>query len=103
MRNDNSNSSGWVPAWVVAKESTLEGKSLPYPIMPALATFEGNSGNELSIRRAEWVEVIERHETGWTFGKVYLGNEKGKKKRMGNEEVTEEGWFPDWVIRPRNS
>jgi len=37
--------------------------------MQALAGFEGNSQNELSIHKGEWVEVIERHETGWTFGK----------------------------------
>ena len=53
-------------------------------MMRALANFEGNSENELTIQKGESLDVVERHETGWTFG----------KKKDGSE-----GWFPDWVIQ----
>lgn len=60
------------------------------PIMAALVVFEGNSPNELSIQRGEWLEVVERHMTGWTFGRNLF-------HKKGNDHV--EGWFPDWVIQ----
>lgn len=62
--------------------------------MRALATFEASSQNELTILRGEWVEVIERHETGWTFG---------KRRDAPDPSQNHEGWFPDWVVQTRQS
>jgi len=130
VRNETTNLSGWVPAWVVSKlpppvpavqrsmdvdppnpmqppgtlaQGQMQHAALPnagaqgqaqappeqirYPRMPALAPFEGNSANELSVQKGELIEVVERHETGWTFGKKGAGGH--------------EGWFPDWVIQSK--
>ncbi len=61
--------------------------------MPALASFEGNSKDELTIVKGEYMEVVERHETGWTFGKKKFNAEHADHHQL------EEGWFPDWVIK----
>merc|ERR1712194_554110 len=78
--NEDTGDSGWVPDWAVSR---------PGRLMRALSDFEAHSENELSIFRGEVLNVVERHETGWTFGKKH--------------EKDLEGWFPDWVVSsPKN-
>jgi len=43
----------------------------------------------MSLKPADLVEVVERHTSGWTFG----------RKVASSGAVLAEGWFPDWVVQ----
>jgi len=48
--------------------------------------FTTSDSTQLSVAKGDHVDVIERHPSGWTFG------------RLVNSQ--KEGWFPDWVSNP---
>lgn len=60
-------------------------------VMRATAAFNATSSAQLTVALQELVEVIERHASGWTYG-----------RRVNEAQVADstplEGWFPDWVV-----
>lgn len=59
-------------------------------VRAAQTFFTGTNSSQLTLVVNDLVEIIERHPSGWTYGrKVHQGP---------NESVAPvEGWFPDWV------
>jgi len=55
-------------------------------VRAASATFTAVGPAQLSVAVNDLVEIIERHGSGWTYG-----------RKVGGAENTPEGWFPDWV------
>lgn len=86
---------------VEASQTSKEGASstLPASMVPAApkaphavvraasAAFTATSASQLTLAQNDLVEIIERHSSGWTFG---------RKVNPGASAVLE-GWFPDWV------
>ena len=62
----------------------------------AHSAFEASTRNELSIKVDDLVEIIERHPTGWTFGRLKTETAAG-----GASKDAHNGGFPDWVIQKR--
>lgn len=63
----------------------------PQPNKAALVLlpFKGDGPTNLSLQVGDLVEVLERHTSGWTFGrKVYTVN---------GSPAGAEGWFPAWA------
>jgi hypothetical protein len=57
----------------------------------ATSSFNATSPSQLTIVLSDLVEIIERHPTGWTYGRRVC--------EAPQAEVTAvEGWFPDWVV-----
>lgn len=48
------------------------------------AQYVATDTSQLTLNVNDAVEVVDRHESGWTYGKLIGG--------------TTEGWFPDWVL-----
>lgn len=59
------------------------------PVMRASATFAATSPSQLTLKPADFVEVVERHASGWTYGRK-VSDVRG--------EGAIEGWFPEWVV-----
>eukprot|EP00929_Paragymnodinium_shiwhaense_P111273 TRINITY_DN7903_c0_g1_i2.p1 TRINITY_DN7903_c0_g1~~TRINITY_DN7903_c0_g1_i2.p1 ORF type:complete len:900 (+),score=259.20 TRINITY_DN7903_c0_g1_i2:157-2856(+) len=56
-------------------------------LMRVTTSFSATSGTQLTLSQGEYVEIVERHPTGWTYG----------KKAMDDGHHIE-GWFPDWAV-----
>lgn len=60
---------------------------------PTLVTpsrdFVSGSDSQMSLSTLDQVEIVERHQSGWTFG-----------RKMLNGASVSEGWFPDWACNP---
>lgn len=91
-------SEGWFPDWAVPQVPSAAPVETPPPspmvsmspagqgrMVWATAAFTATSPQQMCLTAGERVEVIERHPTGWTYG------------RKGNGE----GWFPDWAVLPQ--
>eukprot|EP00931_Biecheleriopsis_adriatica_P082832 TRINITY_DN5630_c0_g1_i1.p1 TRINITY_DN5630_c0_g1~~TRINITY_DN5630_c0_g1_i1.p1 ORF type:complete len:796 (-),score=218.01 TRINITY_DN5630_c0_g1_i1:91-2478(-) len=98
---------GWVPSWIVqadsaqqAQEPAPEAKTArqaplqqeePAPAQEARnfqranAAFTASSASQLTLNVGDSVEIVERHASGWTYG------------RKASDSGAIEGWFPDWV------
>jgi len=59
------------------------------PILRACAAFTASSSSQLTLSVADLVEIVERHASGWTYGRK-VSDVRG--------EGAAEGWFPDWVV-----
>jgi len=58
----------------------------------AAQAFTSGSDSQMSLRPEDVVEVVERHPSGWTFG---------RKMDPDSATAVAEGWFPDWVCNPK--
>lgn len=59
-----------------------------------LVPFAAQDSSQLSLNAADFVEVIQQHQSGWTYGrKAY--------RQLLVADSASEGWFPDWVVGPR--
>lgn len=63
-------------------------------VMKANAAFAATSASQLTISVADLVEIVDRHASGWTYGRKV--SEAGADAGAGLE-----GWFPDWVVCPQ--
>mmetsp|Transcript_103295 Transcript_103295/g.179202 ORF Transcript_103295/g.179202 Transcript_103295/m.179202 type:complete len:848 (+) Transcript_103295:118-2661(+) len=63
-------------------------------VRAAQTAFRGASASQLTLAINDLVEIIERHSSGWTYG---------RKVSPSRENLSEpvEGWFPDWVSEQR--
>lgn len=83
-----------VPTPAPAKAAPLTvASAAPAPatanqVCQAVAAFAATSPSQISLAQSDLVQVIERHVTGWTYGR--------KVSSTDASEVTE-GWFPAWV------
>lgn len=58
-------------------------------ILRANSKFAATSPSQLTLAASDMIEVVERHASGWTYG----------RKVSDSHGVTSvEGWFPDWVV-----
>lgn len=83
---------GWFPTWV-ASDKISEHEALNHLTeleqqqeqarITVHQPFQSGDVSQLSLNKGDSVIVIERHTTGWTFGR--------------HVETQKEGWFPDWV------
>lgn len=70
------------PAVAVAAATTTENRT----VVRANDAFVGTSPSQLTLAPADLVEIVERHTSGWTYG------------RKVTDGSAVEGWFPDWVV-----
>lgn len=61
-------------------------------IKRAANRFDATSPSQLTLAPADLIEIVERHASGWTYGR--------KVSESSAAEVVE-GWFPDWVVCPQ--
>jgi len=73
------------PAPVVETPAPVEANR---NIVRATAAFAATSPSQLTLMLSDLVELVERHESGWTYG------------RKAGDTGSAEGWFPDWVVCP---
>lgn len=66
-----------------------EARSEARPVLRAHCAFSAAAASQLSLSPADLVEVVERHGSGWTYGRKVSG-------LCGDGAV--EGWFPDWAV-----
>jgi hypothetical protein len=59
----------------------------------ATSPFAASGLSQLQLAPNDLVEIVERHSTGWTYGKKVCQSMDGS--------VSLEGWFPDWVCAPK--
>eukprot|EP00442_Polarella_glacialis_P017057 CAMPEP_0115055730 /NCGR_PEP_ID=MMETSP0227-20121206/4807_1 /TAXON_ID=89957 /ORGANISM="Polarella glacialis, Strain CCMP 1383" /LENGTH=850 /DNA_ID=CAMNT_0002440339 /DNA_START=75 /DNA_END=2627 /DNA_ORIENTATION=- len=77
------------PAPIVPTSPTAAAApEAPRQILRATAAFAATSASQLTLSVADLVEIVERHGTGWTYG------------RKAELSGAVEGWFPDWVVVP---
>lgn len=57
-------------------------------VLPVLCAFAAASKSQLTLAVAELVDIVERHSSGWTYG---------RKVSDAHAEGPVEGWFPSWV------
>jgi len=57
-------------------------------IVRATAAFAATTPSQLTLMPQDLVELVERHDSGWTYG------------RKAGDSGAAEGWFPDWVVCP---
>eukprot|EP00746_Dinoflagellata_sp_MGD_P000598 gnl/MRDRNA2_/MRDRNA2_101083_c0_seq1.p1 gnl/MRDRNA2_/MRDRNA2_101083_c0~~gnl/MRDRNA2_/MRDRNA2_101083_c0_seq1.p1 ORF type:complete len:838 (+),score=204.78 gnl/MRDRNA2_/MRDRNA2_101083_c0_seq1:103-2616(+) len=93
---------GWVPNWALPSEETPKAEvkaeakaevkaevkeevTVPTPttanLAKVLVAFTAQENSQLTLRMGDEVDIIERHTSGWTFGRI-----------NGSE-----GWFPNWA------
>lgn len=91
-----SSGCGWIPSWIVPQQLVEEARELAPPPKPeakpvvrASSTFAATSPSQLTLTPADIVEIVERHPSGWTYG---------RKVSQARGEGAAEGWFPDWVV-----
>lgn len=66
--------------------SSMEGRT----VMRANDAFVGTSPSQLTLAPADLIEIVERHTSGWTYG-----------RKLSDGGAVIEGWFPDWVVCPQ--
>jgi hypothetical protein len=66
--------------------SAMDGRT----VMRANDAFVGTSPSQLTLAPADLIEIVERHTTGWTYG-----------RKLSDGGAVIEGWFPDWVVCPQ--
>ncbi|OLP88002.1 CCR4-NOT transcription complex subunit 3 [Symbiodinium microadriaticum] len=69
------------------QENRTEARGLARALQP----FTSGSDSQMTLNTSDYVEIVERHHTGWTFGR--------KVDAVGT--AVSEGWFPDWVCNPK--
>mmetsp|Transcript_114850 Transcript_114850/g.366360 ORF Transcript_114850/g.366360 Transcript_114850/m.366360 type:complete len:898 (+) Transcript_114850:133-2826(+) len=62
-------------------------------VLRANAAFNATSASQLTLSSSDLVEIVERHASGWTYGR--------KVSEAASEAAVLEGWFPDWVVCPQ--
>lgn len=65
-------------------------QSRPKVYRPATAVFVARTDEQMSLNVSDLVEIVERNESGWTFGRKDPSNGRDSSQII-------EGWFPDWV------
>jgi hypothetical protein len=73
----------------IAEPAQAEASAEARNILPARCAFTAAAASQLSLAPSELVEVVERHGSGWTYGRKVSGL---------HSEGPCEGWFPDWVV-----
>jgi hypothetical protein len=68
-----------------------EASAIPAAI-PAVRCFSANGPSQLGIQAGELIQVLNLHQSGWTYGRKVIPSTEPKS----NEESV--GWFPNWVI-----
>eukprot|EP00930_Biecheleria_cincta_P081313 TRINITY_DN7015_c0_g2_i1.p1 TRINITY_DN7015_c0_g2~~TRINITY_DN7015_c0_g2_i1.p1 ORF type:complete len:886 (+),score=201.87 TRINITY_DN7015_c0_g2_i1:100-2757(+) len=63
-------------------------------VVRATAPFSATSSSQLTLLVSDMVEVVERHGSGWTYG---------RKASDAAGGVPAEGWFPDWAVATQKS
>lgn len=66
--------------------SAMDGRT----VMRANDAFVGTSPSQLTLAPADLIEIVERHTSGWTYG-----------RKLSDGGAVIEGWFPDWVVCPQ--
>ena len=56
----------------------------------AVASFTATLPAQLSLAPNDFVEILQRHASGWTYGRLV-------SDASGAEAPVSEGWFPDAV------
>lgn len=72
------------PSQTAAEAQPTPAPAPTRPVVEATAVFAGREPSQLSLTPKDLVEIIERHSSGWTFG-----------RKVGGGSL--EGWFPDWA------
>ena len=70
------------------EEDELEDRTFGHTI--ATSSFSAASASQLSLLVGDSVEIIEQHESGWTYG---------RKVESGSAAPAVEGWFPTWAAK----
>jgi len=75
-----------------AASPTATPKAPQTMVRAAASAFTAASPSQLTLAQNDLVEIIERHASGWTYGrKVSHG------QTAADAAAPCEGWFPDWV------
>jgi hypothetical protein len=63
----------------------------PARAVSAIRSFAANGPSQLGVQKGDLIEVLNQHESGWTYGrKVHQDAESKHQKFVG--------WFPNWAI-----
>lgn len=80
---------------VADTSEALSAQSAKDSLLKALVAFVAADSSQLTLDVDDFVEVLQQHSSGWTYGrKACLGEQP-------LESCSSEGWFPDWVVWPR--
>jgi len=73
-------------------QPTVQQKSeKPARAVSAIRSFAANGSSQLGVQKGDLIEVLNQHESGWTYGrKVHQDAESKHQKFVG--------WFPNWAI-----
>jgi len=73
-------------------QPTVQQKSeKPAGAVSAIRSFAANGSSQLGVQKGDLIEVLNQHESGWTYGrKVHQDAESKHQKFVG--------WFPNWAI-----
>mmetsp|Transcript_13071 Transcript_13071/g.46492 ORF Transcript_13071/g.46492 Transcript_13071/m.46492 type:complete len:812 (+) Transcript_13071:118-2553(+) len=110
---------GWIPSWLVPQQPAQQAEAHPAraaapapaaaqvaappaavagllapasearPVLRCCSAFLATTPSQLTLAASDLVEVVERHGSGWTYG---------RKVSETPGEGPVEGWFPDWVV-----
>ncbi|CAJ1340801.1 unnamed protein product [Effrenium voratum] len=72
-----------------ARDREREAQRQEAQLMRALQAFTSGSDSQMSLNASDVVQIVERHSSGWTFGRKLISG-----------AAVSEGWFPDWVCNP---
>lgn len=72
-----------------ARPQESPSSEAPKNIVRATAPFSATSASQLTLLLSDQVEIVERHSSGWTYGR------KASEAAGG---AAAEGWFPDWAV-----
>jgi hypothetical protein len=61
-------------------------------VVQATAPFEPTASDMLLVRKGDSIQVLEQHNTGWTYC-------KNLSMRLQSSEQCSSGWVPDWVVQ----
>jgi len=55
-------------------------------LFSSVASFQPNGKDQIACREGDSIEVLQKHDSGWSYGRVY------------SEGTMAEGWFPSWLV-----
>lgn len=56
-------------------------------LFSSVASFQPNGKDQIACREGDSIEVLQKHDSGWSYGRVY-----------STEGTMAEGWFPSWLV-----
>lgn len=85
---ENASISDCIQTWVHLESAKKNGWSM------ATCSFVGSTEQYLSLTAGDMVTVLEKHTSGWTYGRKEFATDAAPSVPAGAE-----GWFPNWALK----